>query len=294
MSAIPTLGTYKVLAGAPAEVRVQFWTDNTKTTGTDLTAIGTGTFLAELRPGETYTSAAATWSVDASSAATGLLTFTLDAATVKSLCPDGNRSATFGTDVFETGSGTPLVSWKTEIDAGYTHPTAGATSPSTTTPAGSGEVIGMGTASTLFQSSVITGPQGPQGPAGAAGSGAVSSVNGKTGTVTLAKADVGLGNVDNTSDLTKPISTATQAALDAKPDQADIPVNLTDLGGKLGYQQMGAGAVLTVDFTSSNYNTVARPNVATGVRVWWIGDATTSSSTLPVNAITGDVIDTAS
>lgn len=45
---------------------------------------------------------------------------------------------------------------------------------------------------------------------------AVSSVNGKTGTVVLTKSDVGLGNVDNTSDLDKPISTATQAALDQK------------------------------------------------------------------------------
>lgn len=44
----------------------------------------------------------------------------------------------------------------------------------------------------------------------------VTSVAGKTGAVTLAKADVGLGNVDNTSDLAKPISTATQTALDGK------------------------------------------------------------------------------
>lgn len=46
--------------------------------------------------------------------------------------------------------------------------------------------------------------------------GAVQSVAGKTGTVVLAKADVGLANVDNTSDLNKPISTATQAALNTK------------------------------------------------------------------------------
>jgi hypothetical protein len=44
----------------------------------------------------------------------------------------------------------------------------------------------------------------------------VSSVAGKTGAVTLVKGDVGLGNVDNTSDLAKPISTATQTALDGK------------------------------------------------------------------------------
>lgn len=44
----------------------------------------------------------------------------------------------------------------------------------------------------------------------------VQSVAGKTGAVTLAKGDVGLGNVDNTSDASKPVSTATQAALDGK------------------------------------------------------------------------------
>ena len=37
-----------------------------------------------------------------------------------------------------------------------------------------------------------------------------------TGNITLAKGDVGLGNVDNTSDASKPISTAQQAALDDK------------------------------------------------------------------------------
>ena len=44
----------------------------------------------------------------------------------------------------------------------------------------------------------------------------VTSVAGKDGAVVLDKADVGLGNVDNTSDLNKPISTATQTALNAK------------------------------------------------------------------------------
>ena len=47
-------------------------------------------------------------------------------------------------------------------------------------------------------------------------SGAVDSVAGKTGVVTLVKADVGLSNVDNTTDIGKPISTATQTALDLK------------------------------------------------------------------------------
>ena len=44
----------------------------------------------------------------------------------------------------------------------------------------------------------------------------VTSVNTRTGAVTLTKSDVALDNVDNTSDATKPISTATQTALNAK------------------------------------------------------------------------------
>ena len=46
--------------------------------------------------------------------------------------------------------------------------------------------------------------------------GQVTSVAGRSGTVTLAKTDVGLANVDNTSDANKPVSTATQTALDSK------------------------------------------------------------------------------
>lgn len=48
----------------------------------------------------------------------------------------------------------------------------------------------------------------------------VTSVAGKTGAVTLAKTDVGLGNVDNTSDANKPVSTAQQTALNAKAPTA--------------------------------------------------------------------------
>jgi hypothetical protein len=48
----------------------------------------------------------------------------------------------------------------------------------------------------------------------------VQSVASRTGAVTLTKSDVGLANVDNTSDASKPISTATQAGLDGKVSKA--------------------------------------------------------------------------
>lgn len=46
--------------------------------------------------------------------------------------------------------------------------------------------------------------------------GTVTSVAGQTGAVSLTKTDVGLGNVDNTSDANKGVSTATSAALALK------------------------------------------------------------------------------
>jgi len=46
----------------------------------------------------------------------------------------------------------------------------------------------------------------------------VQTVNGYTGSVNLSKIDINLSNVDNTSDITKPVSNPTQAALDLKLD----------------------------------------------------------------------------
>lgn len=66
----------------------------------------------------------------------------------------------------------------------------------------------------------------------------VLSVAGQTGDITLTKSDVGLANVDNTSDANKPISTATQTALNGKSDTghghaiADVTGLQTALDGK--------------------------------------------------------------
>jgi len=65
----------------------------------------------------------------------------------------------------------------------------------------------------------------------------VSSVAGKTGTVTLAKTDVGLNNVDNTADIDKPLSTAAVTALAGKqPTIGFTPANKAGetFGGAVG------------------------------------------------------------
>lgn len=76
---------------------------------------------------------------------------------------------------------------------------------------------------------------------------AVSSVNGKTGAVTLAKADVGLGNVDNTADASKPVSTATQTALDAKANTSTTISAGTGLtgGGSLAANRTLSASIAT-------------------------------------------------
>lgn len=55
----------------------------------------------------------------------------------------------------------------------------------------------------------------------AAAAAPVQSVAGRTGAVVVTQTDVGLSNVDNTSDVNKPISTATQNALNLKENAAN-------------------------------------------------------------------------
>jgi len=89
----------------------------------------------------------------------------------------------------------------------------------------------------------------------------VTSVAGKTGTVSLVKADVGLGNVDNTSDAAKPISTATQAALDGKASLAALdgkaPLTGAGTSGTWAISITGASRAITVMDTRS---VVSQPN----------------------------------
>lgn len=73
------------------------------------------------------------------------------------------------------------------------------------------------------------------------GGGVVTGVKGdaettyRLGQVNITKANIGLGNVDNTSDANKPISTATQTALDLKADLTDIANFITKSVNDLTY-----------------------------------------------------------
>lgn len=57
----------------------------------------------------------------------------------------------------------------------------------------------------------------------------------------VTKTQVGLGNVDNTSDLLKPISTATQTALNAKQNKLTAGTNITIVGDTISASGGGGG-----------------------------------------------------
>lgn len=83
------------------------------------------------------------------------------------------------------------------------------------------------------------------------GGGAVDSVFGRTGAVTAqagdyTKSQVGLGSVDNTSDASKPISTATQTALDLKESIAAHNADFATLSSAISGKQPLDGDLTTI------------------------------------------------
>lgn len=76
--------------------------------------------------------------------------------------------------------------------------------------------------------------------------GAVTSVAGKTGVVTLTKTDVGLANVDNTADASKPVSTDMQTALDTKADKTAVYTK-TEADSTFALKGSGSGGATTLD-----------------------------------------------
>lgn len=101
----------------------------------------------------------------------------------------------------------------------------------------------------------------------------VTSVAGKTGVVTLTKNDVGLNNVDNTSDLNKPISTAALVALNLKSDTTHNhsgvyePADATILkNSKIGVTVQGYNANTVIDasyvHTDNNYTTAEKTKLS--------------------------------
>lgn len=97
----------------------------------------------------------------------------------------------------------------------------------------------------------------------------VLSVNSKTDNVVLTPTDIGLGNVNNTNDANKPISSAGQAALNLKEDKANKGV----ANGYASLDNTGVIPVSQLPNQSGSYIPIAAKGVASGV-------ATLDSNTL--------------
>lgn len=102
---------------------------------------------------------------------------------------------------------------------------------------------------------------------GSSNGGTITSVNGDTGpAVVLDKTDIGLSNVDNTSDANKPVSTAQQAALDTKvvswlhqPSGGYAPADAQ----YYYFGQPNAAVTNTVGDTSTNLREIGAPVTGT-------------------------------
>jgi hypothetical protein len=110
----------------------------------------------------------------------------------------------------------------------------------------------------------------------------VQSVAGRTGAVTLAKADVGLENVDNTSDANKPVSTATQTALDAKIDRTFADASLTYAATVDLNMQALAGLYRTLTLTGNVVFTTSNRAVGRSVVIRLLAGASARTLGFPV------------
>lgn len=115
----------------------------------------------------------------------------------------------------------------------------------------------------------------------------VTSINSRTGVVTLTRADLGLANVDNTSDLSKPISTAVAAALAGKQAvitgaASSIVENLLTAGRVVisdGFGRVGVSTI-TADGLSHLSGLTGNIQAQLGLRVAKTSE--TGSAALPV------------
>jgi hypothetical protein len=112
------------------------------------------------------------------------------------------------------------------------------------------------------------------------------SVSAAPETTSVTKDEVGLGNVDNTSDVDKPISTATQTALNAKQATLVSGTNIKTINGS---SVLGSGD-LTISSGSSANPSVIAVNIPDGTTVSGATLTISKSLFIPANTIATNAI----
>lgn len=117
----------------------------------------------------------------------------------------------------------------------------------------------------------------------------VSSVAGRTGAITLTPTDINLGNVDNTSDANKPVSTAQQTALNAKQNLLAGTGFVKSTAGTISYDTstyLTANQTVTFsgDLTGSGTTSVSLTLANSGVTAGTYNNSATQLSSFTVDA----------
>jgi hypothetical protein len=115
--------------------------------------------------------------------------------------------------------------------------------------------------------------------------------------LSLTKSDVGLGNVDNTSDANKPVSSATTTALSAKADTSALNAHINDTSAAHAASAIGftpTGSIASTDVQAaiaevaaesiSPYLVVAAPTGVTATDITNVTTALASASTIIMQA----------
>lgn len=118
-------------------------------------------------------------------------------------------------------------------------------------------------------------------------SSSVISVAGKTGAVILNKSDVGLSNVDNTSDTNKPVSSATQTSLDTKLTKGSKTILCIDNGdyvdGQAAIDAASTGDTIVFGAKDGGWGNI---NIPAGKRLSLIGLSGAHGLNVVVGSIT--------
>ena len=127
------------------------------------------------------------------------------------------------------------------------------------------------------------------------GTESVISVAGKSGTVTLVKADVGLSNVDNTSDVNKPVSTAQATAIGLKANNSEV-VHKTGDETIAGVKTFSSSPLLPVPTLVNQAISMGNIIEKTGVGIGYgtgsggiVIQATSKTTTVTLNKPTGTI-----